>query len=233
MYNKGFTLLFYFFLLLFFCYCAGVQQGFHLPLLLLPPPVSLLLCRCAARVSPSSLLFLPDALSFAIVQVYSKGFTFLFYFYLLLAVCCALDLVTWGCRLVIPGLRDVSVMRYLAVVEPGVDPQRSPITPHFLQSLGVDGRLLLAVIADHCGPLAAADLTNHLWLVFKDTPRPGPAHSASPDSASAAQPNNNLPSSTEGAAVGSSGGAGSIPMVTIGEGDGDAATKYDEKGKLC
>lgn len=141
----------------------------------------------------------------------------------------------WAGRLVIPGLRDVALQRYLSVISQSEnDPQqRSAHFARFLQSLGVDGRLLLAVTADHCGPLAAADLTNHLWLVFKDTPRPGPAPSTCPDSASASQPNNNLPSSTEGAAVGSSGDAGSIPMVTIGEGDGDAATKDDEKGKLC
>ena len=112
------------------------------------------------------------------LQVYSKGFTFLFYFFLLLAVCCALDVVTWISRLVIPGLRDVSMKRYLAVVDPGVDPQQSSITPRFLQTLGLDGRLLLAVVADYCGPLAAADLTNHLWLVFKDTLRPGSTPSA-------------------------------------------------------
>ena len=190
-YSKGFTFLFF----LFFCYdCAGVQQGFHLPLLLLP-----------------------DALSFAIVQVYSKGFTFLFYFFLLLALCCALDLVTWGCRLVIPGLRDVSVTRYLAVVEPGVDPQRSSVTPRFLQSLGVDGRLLLAVTADHCGPLAAADLTNHLWLVFKDTPRPGHAPSAALGSSlSPHSPAPSVPPQATNSGGAYSGDPAAIPLVAMG-----------------
>ena len=191
--SNGFTFLFYFFLL-FLCYCAGVQQGFHLPLLLLP-----------------------DALSFAIVQVYSKGFTFLFYFFLLLALCCALDLVTWGCRLVIPGLRDVSVTRYLAVVEPGVDPQRSSVTPRFLQSLGVDGRLLLAVTADHCGPLAAADLTNHLWLVFKDTPRPGHAPSAALGSSlSPHSPAPSVPPQATNSGGAYSGDPAAIPLVAMG-----------------
>ena len=72
-YNKGFTFLFF---LLFFCYCADVQQGFHLTLLLLPPPLFLLLCRCAARVSPSSSTSSSSCFS-VIVQVCSKGFTFL------------------------------------------------------------------------------------------------------------------------------------------------------------
>ena len=95
----------------------------------------------------------------------------------------------WAGRLVIPGLRDVALQRYLSVISQSEnDPQqRSAHFDHFLQSLGMDGRLLLAVIADHCGPLAAADLTNHLWLVFKDTPRPGHAPSATLGPASAAQ----------------------------------------------
>ena len=65
--------------------CACAQQGFHLPLPLLPDPRSLLwLCRCTTRVSHSS----SSSSSFSvIVQVYNKGFTFLFYFFLLLFLC--------------------------------------------------------------------------------------------------------------------------------------------------
>ena len=115
--------------------------------------------------------------------MYRKGFTFLFYFFLLLLICCVLDLLTWICRLAIPGLRDVTIKRYLAAVDPELTPGQSTVASRFLESLGLDGRLLLAVTADYCGPLAAADLTNHLWVVFKGTPRPGPAPSAPPGSA--------------------------------------------------
>ena len=122
-------------------------------------------------------------------QAYSKGLTFLTYCFLVLFLLCALDIAVWAGRLVIPGLRDVALQRYLSVTSQSEnDPQqRSAHFARFLQSLGVDGRLLLAVTADHCGPLAAADLTNQLWLVFKDTPRPGHAPSATLGPASAVQ----------------------------------------------
>ena len=169
--------------------------------------------------------------------MYSKGLAFLFYFFLGLFLLCALDIVVWAGRLFIPGLRDLALQRYLSVISQSENESQnsgsgSSHFSRFLQSLGLDGRLLLALIADYCGPLAAADLTNHLRLVFKDTPRPGSAPFTCPDSAPASRPNNNLPPGTAGAA-GSSGDSGAIPMITIGEQDGDAATKDDGKGKLC
>nr|KAG5691863.1 hypothetical protein BaRGS_033467 [Batillaria attramentaria] len=95
--------------------------------------------------------------------VYSKAFTFLFYFFLLLTVLSVLDLLIWVGRVIIPGLRDAAVQRYLNAVSGG------------------DGgrRLLLALTADYCGPLAAADLTNHLWVIFKGAPRIAPCASNS------------------------------------------------------
>lgn len=89
-------------------------------------------------------------------------------------MCCLLDTLAWACRLLLPGLRDITLKRHLAAVTPGPE-QTVAILPRFLDSLGADGRLLLAVTADCCGPLAAADLTNHLWLCYKGLPRPGPA----------------------------------------------------------
>nr|KAG5699459.1 hypothetical protein BaRGS_016305 [Batillaria attramentaria] len=109
-------------------------------------------------------------------QVYSKAFTFLFYFFLLLAVLCVLDLLVWVGRVMIPGLRDAAVQRYLDAVSGGDgDGAVSQLYPRFSEYLGWDGRLLLALTADYCGPLAAADLTNHLWVIFKGAPRPSAA----------------------------------------------------------
>nr|KAG5699453.1 hypothetical protein BaRGS_016299 [Batillaria attramentaria] len=98
-----------------------------------------------------------------LVLVYSKAFTFLFYFFLLLTVLCVFDLLIWVGRVIIPGLRDAAVQRYLAAVSGGDgDGAVSQLYPRFSEYLGWDGRLLLALTADYCGPLAAADLTNHL-----------------------------------------------------------------------
>ena len=111
--------------------------------------------------------------------MYSKGFTYLFYLFLLLALCCLLDVLTSLCRLVIPGLKDLALHRYLAVSGSSQDPQVGPLTSRFLDSLGLDGHLVLAVTADACGPLAAADLTNHMFLAYKGESRPGPAPATS------------------------------------------------------
>eukprot|EP00745_Piridium_sociabile_P018149 TRINITY_DN27018_c0_g1_i1.p1 TRINITY_DN27018_c0_g1~~TRINITY_DN27018_c0_g1_i1.p1 ORF type:complete len:177 (-),score=31.43 TRINITY_DN27018_c0_g1_i1:44-574(-) len=108
-----------------------------------------------------------------VAQVYNKGFAFLFYLFVLLALGCLLDLFTCVGRLAIPGLRDASLRRYLAVSDPGTDPQTSAVTSRFLDSLGMDGRLLVAVTAEACGPVAAADLTQHLWMTFRASSRPG------------------------------------------------------------
>ncbi|KAK7476534.1 hypothetical protein BaRGS_00032214 [Batillaria attramentaria] len=51
--------------------------------------------------------------------VYSKAFTFLFYFFLLLTVLSVLDLLIWVGRVIIPGLRDAAVQRYLNAVSGG------------------------------------------------------------------------------------------------------------------
>nr|KAG5699454.1 hypothetical protein BaRGS_016300 [Batillaria attramentaria] len=64
----------------------------------------------------------------------------------------------------IPGLRDAAVQRYLNAVSGGDgDGAVSQLYPRFSEYLGWDGWLLLALTADYCGPLAAADLTNHLF----------------------------------------------------------------------
>nr|KAG5699449.1 hypothetical protein BaRGS_016295 [Batillaria attramentaria] len=82
----------------------------------------------------------------------------------------ALTLATLGRKLlavIIPGLRDAAVQRYLNAMPGGDgdgDGAVSQLYPRFSEYLGWDGRLLLALTADYCGPLAAADLTNHLWL---------------------------------------------------------------------
>ena len=125
----------------------------------------------------------------------------------------------WAGRLVIPGLRDVALQRYLSVISQAEnDPQqRSAHFARFLQSLGMDGRLLLAVIADHCGPLAAADLTNHLWLVFKDTPRPGHAPSAALGSSlSPHSPAPSAPPQATNTGGAYSGDPAAIPLVAMG-----------------
>ena len=124
----------------------------------------------------------------------------------------------WAGRLATPGLRDVALRRYLSVSSQSEnEPQRSGSAhfSSFLQSLGLDGRLLLAVVSDYCGPVAAADLTNHLWLVFKDTPLSGPTPSASIGPASAFH-TTKLQPSTAGAFE-SSEDPGSISILKIGD----------------
>ncbi|KAK7486661.1 hypothetical protein BaRGS_00022062 [Batillaria attramentaria] len=111
-------------------------------------------------------------------QFHNRCFTFLFYVFLLLFVLGTIDLLLWICRVIIPGLRDAAVQRYLNAMPGGDgdgDSAVSQLYPCFSESLGWDGRLLLALTADYCGPLAAADLTNHLWVIFKDAPLPAPA----------------------------------------------------------
>ncbi|KAK7486664.1 hypothetical protein BaRGS_00022065 [Batillaria attramentaria] len=144
--------------------------------------------------------------------VYSKAFTFLFYFFLLLTVLCVFDLLIWVGRVIIPGLRDAAVQRYLAAVSGGDgDGAVSQLYPRFSEYLGWDGRLLLALTADYCGPLAAADLTNHLWAIFKGAPRTAPC---------AVPPTQGFPEST----TGTSGvrDAGAVPDMPA---HGEAETK--------
>nr|KAG5699452.1 hypothetical protein BaRGS_016298 [Batillaria attramentaria] len=119
-----------------------------------------------------------------LAQVYEKGFAFLFYFFFLLFVLCVLDLLLWTGRLIVPGLHDMQLKRYVEIPTVALGQSEgqgqetatvSQLYPRFSEYLGWDGRLLLALTADYCGPLAAADLTNHLWAIFKDAPLPAPA----------------------------------------------------------
>ncbi|XP_070199777.1 innexin unc-9-like [Littorina saxatilis] len=154
-----------------------------------------------------------------LAQVYSKALAFFFCFFLVLFFLSSLDVLTWAGRLLIPGLKDVALQRYVSAISQSENDSQRPGSAHFLQSLGLDGRLLLALTADYCGPVAAADLTNHLWSVFKGTPRPCPA-----------------PSTSAGPAPGATGGRGdptAIPLVTIGDKEGDAVAKDVEKEQPC
>ncbi|KAL8623798.1 hypothetical protein ACOMHN_059879 [Nucella lapillus] len=114
-----------------------------------------------------------------VTRVYSKAFAFLFYLFLLLAACCVLDLLTFLSRLAIPGVRDSRLTRYLTLAAPATP----DLLRRFLDSLGLDGRLVVSVTADHCGPVAAADLTHHLWTTFRGSPRPAVFPCPGPDPA--------------------------------------------------
>ncbi|XP_076450941.1 innexin unc-9-like [Babylonia areolata] len=154
-----------------------------------------------------------------LAQVYNKAFTFLFYLFLLLTLCCLLDILVSLGRLLIPGLRDASLKRYLAVggaadTDPGV-------MRRFLDGLGMDGRLLVAVTGDVCGPVAAADLTNHLWMVFKSSPRPGTVAMSGPP-ASVAGPAPTFVSTVPPAPPGAGGGAAVLPSSAGPSGNAEA-----------
>ncbi|XP_076450951.1 innexin unc-9-like [Babylonia areolata] len=154
-----------------------------------------------------------------LAQVYSKAFTFLFYLFLLLTLCCLLDILVSLGRLLIPGLRDASLKRYLAVG--GAEDTDHGEMRRFLDGLGMDGRLLVAVTGDVCGPVAAADLTNHLWMVFKSSHRPGTVAMPGP-SASVAGPVPAVVSTVPPAPPGAGGGAAVLPSPAGPSGNAEA-----------
>ncbi|PVD33897.1 hypothetical protein C0Q70_05159 [Pomacea canaliculata] len=120
--------------------------------------------QMGARHSFSVQCFLP------INEVYSKVFTFLFYMFLLLTIVTGLDLLILVARVAVPGISDYPVRRYLEAAlgaerEDSATPEK--MYPRFSQLLGWDGRLVLALAADSCGPLTTVALVKNVagdWL---------------------------------------------------------------------
>nr|KAG5699451.1 hypothetical protein BaRGS_016297 [Batillaria attramentaria] len=161
-------------------------------------------------------------------QVYSKGFTFLFYAFLLLTFLCLFDFFLWLGRVMIPALRDLDVKRYLdakSASEGSVRASSKPVLAPFAEFLGWDGRLLLALAGDYCGPLSAAELTVHLWQVFKAS------QSARPFSAPAAMPVTTAGSGVTSAA-GRRGEVTEIPLAVMDERADDTAVSTNDRVPL-
>ncbi|XP_076450953.1 innexin-19-like [Babylonia areolata] len=100
-------------------------------------------------------------------KMFVKTFVFLFYAFLLLFLLCLWDVFYWLGRLYLPRLRDVTLLRNLSISSQSEGGSTdSAHIPDFLQALGPDGRLVLALVADHCGPVVTLHFTSQLWKAF-------------------------------------------------------------------
>ncbi|KAL8623800.1 hypothetical protein ACOMHN_059881 [Nucella lapillus] len=170
-------------------------------------------------------------------QVYVKGFTFLFYFFLVLLILCAWDVFYWLGRLFLPRLRDVTLLRNLSVIDQHEDGGCCISAQFilFLQFLGPDGRLMLALVADHCGSVSALRFTNQLWQVFTLGSSPHPLGSAPKPFIPAPLTPSSAPmesSMTREAAAGGNGNADDIPFEDISQLPPPPPTT-DDTAKLC
>lgn len=154
-------------------------------------------------------------------QVFVKAFIFLFYFFLILLALCLWDVFYWLGRLFLPRLRDVTLLRNLSIIDLAENGHTDyHDTTDFLQFLGPDGRLMLALVVDHCGSVAAVRFTGQLWKAFKGQSRLLTAGSAplSPNSAPMARGMGGSGMMEEvGHAAGHRSNAGDIPLQDVSE----------------
>ncbi|XP_076471736.1 uncharacterized protein LOC143301378 [Babylonia areolata] len=196
-----------------------------------PLPVHTFLCRFIVRTRGRDDPFTCSCIM-PLAQVYTKALVFLVYLFLVLFLLSALDLTLCAMRLAVPRLKDATLRRFLSLAaSQSAGSSASPAhLSAFLDSLGVDGRWLLAVVADCCGVVTAADLTSHLWQAFLESP-PKPDQASSVGVPSPAESSGAAARGTR-IAEESGGDAAAVPMVTISLQPGDTVASEEEKGGI-
>ncbi|XP_046552451.1 innexin unc-7-like [Haliotis rubra] len=102
-----------------------------------------------------------------ITEIYEKMFTILWYWILLLALITILNLVLWAGFLFLPFLRNGRIAAHVTAAK-GSRPDEHSITRFISNFLGIDGVLVLSMISLNSSELVSAELTQHLYQVFRE-----------------------------------------------------------------
>ena len=100
-----------------------------------------------------------------------KIFVFLWLWFLFLTICTLSNLIFWVTTLVAPKLRRRFIHKYLELSDyPPTDSakDRKLLNRFVVNFLRPDGVFILRMIAAHSGTVLCTELTNTLWMRFKD-----------------------------------------------------------------